>query len=433
MVKTSARRAVFRCVEDYCRSAFEPVPFVPGETYIPVAKQIIGERVMLYLVDAALSGKFASGPWTDRFEARLAKYVGTKYASFCSSGSSANLLALCALPLKPGDEVITPAAVFPTTVSPMVQRDLVPVFVDIELGTYNPTPEAIEEAIGERTKAILVSHALGNPWKMDKILKIAEDKALWLVEDACDSLGSEYMGRRIGSFGHLSTLSFYPAHLLSCGEGGAVLSSDLCLKTQVESFRDWGRSCTCRPGQENRCGKRFDQQMGDLPYGYDHKYIYSNIGYNLKATDLQAAIGLAQMDRLDSDPLRMGFVEARRRNFNALYEGLKHLEDRFILPVPTPSSTPCWFGFALTLREEGERHAWVTELESRKIGTRLLFAGNILRQPGYLNIPHRTVGELKNTDKVMRDAFWIGVHPGITEEMLEYMIKVIKFLAQEER
>lgn len=422
MKKTAGfyRGATLGSAARFCDEAFKPEPFVPGKTYIPVAKQVIGRREVLNLIQVALDGHCACGPYAERFEKALASYVGTDYASFCNSGSSANLLALAALKLRPGREVITTTAVFPTTVNPILQLGLVPVFVDIELGTYNPTPEAIEEAVKHgKTRAIIVSHALGNPCQMHTIMDIALRHDLFVIEDNCDSLGTEYGVRRTGSFGHLATQSFYPAHHISCGEGGAVLTSSASLKIKVESFRDWGRDCTCRPGEHNRCGHRFDLQWGKLPLGYDHKYVYSEIGYNMKATDLQAALGLAQMEALPS------FVEARRENWSKLYQGLEDLEDRFILPIPLPGSAPSWFGFALTLRR-GDRLQVVRALEEKGVGTRLLFAGNILKQPGYLHIPHRTVGELINTDQAMCNSFWVGVHPGLTLEMVDYMVETIR-------
>ena len=389
-----------------------------------MAKQVIGRREVLNLIQVALDGKYACGVYAEKFEKALAEYVGTGYASFCNSGSSANLLALAALKLQPGKEVITTAAVFPTTVNPILQLGLIPVFVDIELGSYNPTSEAIEEAVKHgKTRAIIVSHALGNPCQMHTIMDIAVRHDLFVIEDNADSLGTEYEGLRTGSFGHLATQSFYPAHHLSTGEGGMVLTSSSALKQKVESFRDWGRDCTCRPGEQNRCGHRFNQVKGKLPLGYDHKYVYSEIGYNMKGTDLQAALGCAQMEALPS------FVEARRENWSKLYQGLEDLEDRFIFQIPLPGSAPSWFGFVLTLRR-GDRLGMVQELERRGIGTRLLFAGNILKQPGYLRIPHRVVGDLKNTDKVMRDSFWVGVHPGLTSEMIEYMVETIREVCQ---
>lgn len=416
------KSGIFSVVREYLNDAFKPDPFVPGKTYIPVAKQVIGVREILTLVEVALLGKFSSGPMTEEFEKKMTEYIGMPHASFCNSGSSANLLALLALGLRPGQEVITTAAAFPTTINPILQCRLVPVFIDIELGSYNPSPEAICEALSEKTGAILIGHALGNPCDMRKILQIAVKNLVWVCEDNCDSLGSEYREAKTGSFGSLSTLSFYPAHHISCGEGGMVLSFSPSLKKEIDSFRDWGRNCTCRPGEDNRCGHRFNLKMGDLPLGYDHKYIYSKIGYNLKATDMQAALGIAQMESLPR------FVEKRRENFALLYEGLKDLEDHFILPIPEPNSKPSWFGFPLTLREgrEGSLLELIKKLERAGIGTRRLFAGNILRHPAYKDIPYRKVGDLPNTDITMNQSFWIGVHPGITDEMICYMIDTIK-------
>jgi len=413
---------VLGAVKSYCRRFLKPKPFVPGETYIPVAQQVITEREMLGLVEVALEGQFAAGEKAEQFEKEMASFIGMPFASFCNSGSSANLLALKSLYLQPGMEVITPAAAFPTTISPILQCGLVPVFIDIEMGTYNPSPEAIEDALSEKTRVVLLSHALGNPCDMSWIVQICDDGSLdgediFLVEDNCDSLGSEYKGKKTGSFGSLSTLSFYPAHITSTGEGGMVLSYAESLKKRVDSFRDWGRNCWCKPGQEDTCHRRFDFQMGTLPEGYDHKYIYSNIGYNFKATEMQAALGVAQMQSLP------GFVEKRRSHFSLLYSGLKDLEDRFLLPIPEPHSNPSWFGFPLALRE-GNLRELIQKLEGARIGTRRLFAGNILRHPAYKDIPHRKVGDLPNTDLCMNQTFWIGVHPGITLRMINYILEV---------
>jgi CDP-6-deoxy-D-xylo-4-hexulose-3-dehydrase len=353
----------------------------------------------------------------------------------CNSGSSANLLALSALTsptlgddrLSPGDEVITVAAGFPTTVNPLIQNRLTPVFVDIGLGGYEADPVRVAEAIGPRTKAIMLAHTLGNPFDLDAIGALAKAHDLWLIEDNCDALGAQYRGRTTGTFGDLATLSFYPAHHITMGEGGAVLTSRPKLKTLVESFRDWGRDCWCAPGKADTCGKRFDWQLGDLPCGYDHKYIYSHVGYNLKATDMQAAVGVSQLDKLPR------FIEARKRNWRRLRDGLAPVEEFLVLPEPTPHSEPSWFGFAITVRPDApfSRQALIQFLESRRIGTRLLFGGNLLRQPAYQQMPHRVVGELTNTDIVMNGTFWIGVYPGITDVMVDYMIESVEaFVSQ---
>jgi len=340
------------------------------------------------------------------------------------SGSSANLLAIAALTssklgdrrLRPGDEVITLAAGFPTTVNPILQNGLVPVFVDVTLPTYNIDPARIEAAVSPRTRAIMIAHTLGNPFDLDAVLEVARRHDLWVVEDCCDALGSTYHGRKVGTFGHIGTLSFYPAHHITMGEGGAVFTDDDVLKRAVESIRDWGRDCYCAPGRDNTCGKRFKWQLGDLPRGYDHKYTYSHLGYNLKITDMQAAVGLAQMDRLE------GFIEARRRNFRHLHERLAPLADRLLLPEATPGSDPSWFGFPITLREglATTREDVTRFLERHKVGTRLLFAGNLIRQPYFNGRNHRVSGTLENTDIVMARTFWIGVYPGLTPAMLDY-------------
>ncbi len=356
-----------------------------------------------------------------------------RHAILCNSGSSANLLALSALTspklnerqLRPCDEVITLAAGFPTTVNPILQNLLMPVFLDIELGTYNVNVALLETAVSSRTKAIMIAHTLGNPFNLDAVLEVANKHNLWLIEDNCDAVGSTYNGRLTGSFGHLSTVSFYPAHHITMGEGGCVLTNRAKLKKLVESFRDWGRDCWCAPGVANTCGKRFGWQLGDLPEGYDHKYIYSHIGYNLKMTDMQAAVGVAQLDKLPS------FIATRKQNWQLLYDGLKRYEEFFVLPEATPNSDPSWFGFLLTVRPDApfSRNELVQYLEANQVATRLLFSGNITRQPAYQNIPYRVVGDLTNTDTVMNQTFWIGVYPRINLEMIAYVLSVFaKFL-----
>jgi len=352
-----------------------------------------------------------------------------KYCSLVNSGSSADLLALTALTspklgerrLQPGDEVITVAAGFPSTVSPILQNQLVPVFLDVTLPTYNIDVSQLESALSPRTRAIMVAHTLGNPFDLDAVMNFANKHHLWVIEDNCDATGSLYRDKKTGTFGHLATVSFYPAHHLTMGEGGAVLTNDGQLKRIVESFRDWGRDCHCDPGKDNTCGKRFGWQLGDLPFGYDHKYTYFHIGYNLKMTDMQAAVGCAQLDKLDE------FVTRRQQNFQFLHENLKNLEDFFVLPEATPKSEPSWFGFLLAVRPNSpfSRHQFVQYLEKHKIGTRLLFAGNLLRQPAYKNISCRVVGNLENSDFIMDNAFWVGVFPGISQEMLNYMVEIV--------
>jgi len=401
-------------------------PFIPGETPIPVTGKFFGVQEIASAMLAAGEFWLTSGPHTEEFESKLAKRVGVRHAFMVNSGSSANLVALSALTSKrlgdkrllPGDEVLTVAAGFPTTVAPILQNGLVPVYVDIELGTYVAKSEALEAAIGPKTKAIMMAHTLGNPFNLDVVTKLAEKHNLWLIEDNCDALGGTYREKNLGSFGDLSTLSFYPAHHITTGEGGAVLTRKVALKPIIESFRDWGRDCWCAPGKDNTCLKRYEWQLGELPEGYDHKYTYSHLGYNLKSGDIQAAIGLAQLNRLDT------FTELRRRNWAYLFDGLKKLEEFFILPKATEHSDPSWFGFALTVKPGASktRNQIVQELNEQKIGTRLLFGGNLLRQPAFIGTPRRVISSLENTDRIMNDTFWIGVWPGLSIEILDYMI-----------
>jgi CDP-6-deoxy-D-xylo-4-hexulose-3-dehydrase len=404
-------------------------PFVPGVTQIPVTGKVFGKEELTAAVEASLDFWLTSGPYTEKFESRFAKTVGMRHAFMVNSGSSANLLALTALTspkigeraLKPGDEVITVAAGFPTTVTPILQNNLIPVYVDVDLETYVANEEALESAISPKTKAIMMAHTLGNPFNLDLVEKLAKKHNLWVIEDSCDALGGTYKGKNLGTFGDLSTFSFYPAHHITTGEGGAVLIKKVAHKVIVESFRDWGRDCWCAPGCDNTCLKRYEWKLGELPDGYDHKYTYSHLGYNLKSGDIQAAIGLAQLDRLDS------FVEIRRRNWKYLRDGLASLEECFMLPRATEHSDPSWFGFALTVKKESPltRNQIVQKLNEMKIGTRLLFGGNLLRQPAFAGTPRRVIGDLANTDIVMNDTFWIGVWPGLTIPMLDYMIESI--------
>ena len=404
------------------------LPFRRGETPIPVSGKVLDADDYVALVESSLDGWLTAGRFHDEFERGLARYVGVRNALFVNSGSSANLVALSALTspklgkraLKPGDEVITVAAGFPTTVNPILQNRLIPVFVDITIGTYDAVIDQIREAISPKTRAIMMAHTLGNPFDVDQIKQICKEHGLWLVEDSCDALGSTYGGKRTGSFGDTATLSFYPAHHITTGEGGAVFVNSPLVKKQVESFRDWGRDCYCPTGHDNTCFKRFEWQLGDLPRGYDHKYIYSHIGYNLKATDMQAALGTSQLKKLDR------FVAARKANFNYLKTALSDLPD-FIMPAATENSDPSWFGFPITIREDSglDRTKFLRHLDEKKIGTRLLFAGNLLKQPAYRNIEHRVIGDLKNSDLVMTNTFWLGVYPGLNEEMLSYVSEVI--------
>ncbi|MEV0000359.1 MULTISPECIES: lipopolysaccharide biosynthesis protein RfbH [Streptomyces] len=403
--------------------------FVPGVTEIWPSGAVLDEEDRAALVEAALTMRIAAGPSSRKFESAFARKLGRRKAHLTNSGSSANLLALTALTshvmgerrLKPGDEVITVAAGFPTTVNPIVQNNLVPVFIDVELGTYNTTAERVAQAIGPKTRAIMIAHALGNPFEVAEVAQLAKDHDLFFVEDNCDAVGTYYDGKLTGSFGDLTTVSFYPAHHITMGEGGCVLTSNLQLARVVESLRDWGRDCWCEPGKNNTCLKRFEYQLGNLPKGYDHKYIFSHVGYNLKATDLQAALGLTQLAKLDD------FGAARRRNWRQLREGLADVP-HLLLPEATPRSDPSWFGFVITVQPDApfSRAALVDFLEGRKIGTRRLFAGNLTRQPAYVDQPHRVVGDLTNSDLITDQTFWIGVYPGLTEEMLQYVIASIK-------
>lgn len=419
------REQILELVAQYHAAKFGSSEFRPGASSVPVAGRVFDAAEMVELVDSSLDFWLTAGRFADRFEREFARWMGVRHAVLCNSGSSANLLALSALTseslgerrLKPGDEVITAAAGFPTTVNPSIQNGLQPVFVDVELGTYNVDVGRVEEAIGPRTRAIMLAHTLGNPFDLGAIVDLAARHDLWLIEDNCDALGSTYEGRLTGTFGNLATFSFYPAHHITMGEGGCVVTRESRLKTLVESFRDWGRACWCAPGADNTCGKRFDWQLGELPAGYDHKYIYSHIGYNLKATDMQAAVGVAQLAKLPE------FIAARKRNWQMLYDRLQAWEEYLILPQATPGSDPSWFGFPITVRPEApfSRLDLVRYLESRRIGTRQLFGGNLTRQPAYRNVPFRVVGELTNTDLAMRNTFWIGVYPGLTDVMLDFV------------
>jgi CDP-6-deoxy-D-xylo-4-hexulose-3-dehydrase len=430
--KGDVKQQLFDCARRYFNEEYKAraeKPFIAGETYIPASGKVLDENDLIALLDASLDLWLTAGRYAENFEKDLARFIGTRYCLLVNSGSSANLLAISALTshqlgdrrLKVGDEVITVAAGFPTTVAPIVQNNLVPVFVDIELGSYNADVGQIEAAITTKTRAIFLAHTLGNPFNLDEVMKITEKYNLWLIEDNCDALGSRYREKNTGSFGHISTFSFYPAHHITMGEGGAVATSDPVLYKILLSLRDWGRDCWCPTGRDNTCGKRFSQQHGQLPFGYDHKYVYSHLGYNLKVTDMQAAIGLSQLTKLPR------FFEKRQHNFTLLRDGLKDLEEIFILPRATEYSQPNWFGFPITVRDEAgfSRNQLIEYLEQNKIGTRLLFAGNILKQPAFADrgIKHRIAGDLYNTDKVMNDTFWIGVWPGISEEMISYMLE----------
>lgn len=404
--------------------------FLPGKTLIPFARRVFDENEYVNLVDSSLDGWLTAGRYEEEFELKFANFFGVKSCSLVNSGSSANLIALSTLTskklgerrIKKGDEVITVAAGFPTTVNPIVQIGAVPVFLDIELGTYNIKVEDLEKAYTEKTKAVMLAHTLGNPFNLKVVKEFTDRHNLWLIEDTCDALGSKYNGQLVGTFGDIATVSFYPAHHITMGEGGAVLTNSLKLERIIRSFRDWGRDCYCKPGMSNTCGMRFNQQFGTLPFGYDHKYVYSHIGYNLKITDMQAAVGVAQLEKLE------GFIEKRKYNFKRLKEGLEEFENDLILPKATENSDPSWFGFPITIKEDSKikRYDLVNYLEKNKIMTRMLFGGNLTRQPAYEDVEYRVVGDLKNTDLVMNNTFFIGVYPGITDEMIDYMLQVFK-------
>ena len=428
-MELSSEVLIAQLVKIALRERHPKLDFKAGETVIPVSGKVYGEEELNAAVEASLDFWLTSGPYAEKFENRLAKTVGMRHAHMVNSGSSANLLALTSLTskklgdraLNPGDEVLTVAAGFPTTVTPILQNSLIPVYVDVDLATYVANDQALEAAISPKTKAIMMAHTLGNPFNINLVEKLTKKYNLWLIEDSCDALGGTFNGRNLGSFGDFSTLSFYPAHHITTGEGGAVLSKNAFLKPIVESFRDWGRDCWCAPGCSNTCLKRYEWELGELPQGYDHKYIYSHLGYNLKSGDIQAAIGLAQLDRLET------FVEIRRRNWKYLLDGLSGLEEFFILPKATTGSEPSWFGFAITVRPNGpkSRNEILLSLSDRKIDTRLLFGGNLLRQPAFKDSPQRVHNELSNSNIVMSDTFWLGVWPGLSLYMLDYVIESI--------
>ncbi|MHA6164385.1 lipopolysaccharide biosynthesis protein RfbH [Pseudomonas sichuanensis] len=428
------RQQIAELVGRYAELQMAPKPFVAGQSSVPPAGKVIGAGELQAMTEAVLDGWLTTGRFNEAFEKRLGKYLGRRCVLTTNSGSSANLLAFSALTsprlgdraIKPGDEVIGVAAGFPTTVNPILQFGAVPVFVDVEMGNYNINPALIEAAIGPKTKAIMLAHTLGNPFDLGVIRALCDKYGLWLIEDCCDALGSTYQGRMVGTFGDIGTLSFYPAHHITMGEGGAVFTDSPLLKRIIESFRDWGRDCYCPPGEDNTCGKRFCWQLGSLPEGYDHKYTYSHLGYNLKITDMQAACALAQMDRVDD------FVAARKRNFAWLGERLAGCADKLILPQATRESDPSWFGYPITLRDGCgvKRVELLRYLDEQGVGTRLLFAGNLTRQPYMQGQQYRVAGELPVTDKIMNDTFWIGLWPGLSDDHLEHAARSLETFLQ---
>jgi CDP-6-deoxy-D-xylo-4-hexulose-3-dehydrase len=426
----SVRQEILNLVEAHFNESWPTRPFRPGVDPVPVSGKVFDAEDIRFLVDASLDFWLTTGRYAREFERDFAKVFGLRSALLVNSGSSANLVALTALTsprlgnkrLKPGDEIITVATGFPTTVNPIIQNGCVPVFVDVHLPTYNIDVSQLEAARSDRTRGVMIAHTLGNPFDLDAVAGFCAKHDLWLIEDCCDAVGAEYAGKKVGTFGDLATTSFYPAHHITMGEGGAVLTDSPVLKKIAESYRDWGRDCWCEPGCDNTCGKRFDWQLGSLPHGYDHKYTYSHIGYNLKVTDMQAAVGLSQLRKLPH------FIEARRANFDYLRSALEPFADALLLPEPTPNGAPSWFGFPITVKpaSPASRDQLVRALEARRIGTRLLFGGNLLRQPAYEGTQHRVVGSLTNADRVMKDTFWLGVYPGITRPMMDFVVESIR-------
>lgn len=424
------RSEISKLVAQYANAALHPQPFKPGETVIPPSGKLIGAQELQMMVDASLDGWLTTGRFNAQFEAKLAKFIGVDYLITVNSGSSANLVAFNTLTsnklgeraIKKGDEVIGVAAGFPTTVNPIVQFGAVPVFVDVCMDTHNINVDLIEDAITPKTKAIMLAHTLGNPFNLSRIREICDKYNLWLIEDCCDALGAKHDGRMVGTWGDIATLSFYPAHHITMGEGGAVFTNNPQLKVIAESFRDWGRDCYCAPGCDNTCGTRFNQQHGDLPFGYDHKYVYSHLGYNLKITDMQAACGLAQLDRLEH------FIEKRKNNFELLKSKLVNLTDFIEIATPTENSDPSWFGFPVTIKESSgvSRVDLLKYLDQHKIGTRLLFAGNLTKQPYFKDIEYRVVGELTNTERTMNQTFWLGVQPTVGEAQYDFIVEKLE-------
>jgi CDP-6-deoxy-D-xylo-4-hexulose-3-dehydrase len=440
MSDETLRNRVRDAVGDFYRVAHEPrreAPFIPGETPVPVSGKVYDGEDMANVMEAVLDFWLTTGRFAAAFEKSFSEFLGIRHTLLCNSGSSANLLAISCLTsprlkdrrLHPGDEVITLASGFPTTVNPILQNQLIPVFVDVTIPTYNVDVSQLEAALSTQTRAVFLPHTLGNPFDLDAVTTFCRKHDLYLIEDSCDALGAAYDDRFIGSFGDIATFSFYPAHHITMGEGGALTTNSGELKQLIESFRDWGRDCWCETGHNNTCKRRFDQQFGELPVGYDHKYVYSHIGYNLKLTDFQAALGVSQLQKLPR------FIEIRQRNFQILYDGLKNLEEFFILPEATPHSQPSWFGFPIAVRPEApfSRNELICHLDQAKIDTRLLFGGNLTRQPAFQGAPYRQAGDLKSSDFVMNQVFWIGVYPGLTEEMLVYVVEILWRFVKESR
>jgi CDP-6-deoxy-D-xylo-4-hexulose-3-dehydrase len=424
------KSAILSLVDDYSDINFKEKEFVPGVSEVPVSGKVIGSLELKNMVESSLDGWLTTGRFNEQFEKKLANFLGIKCLLTVNSGSSANLIAFSTLTspklkeraIQKGDEVITVAAGFPTTVNPIIQFGAIPIFIDVKIPTYNINESLVEEAITNKTKAIMLAHTLGNPFNVKKIKEICDKYNLWLIEDSCDALGSKFNNQNVGTFGDLATLSFYPAHHITMGEGGAVFTNSKKLERIAESFRDWGRDCYCEPGKDNTCNKRFGWKLGDLPFGYDHKYTYSHLGYNMKITDMQAACGLAQLERLEQ------FIIKRKENFNFLYKNLKNLEEFLILPEVEKNSDPSWFGFPLSLRKNNKfnRNDLIKHLNDSKIGTRLLFSGNLTKQPYMKDVNFKVQGELKNTDFVMDNTFWIGIYPGLYKSHLEYSVSKIK-------
>ena len=425
---TAIKKEIFDLVKEYYQEAFANKKFISGENKIPVSGKVFDHEELNYIVESALDGWFTTGRFNEAFEKELAKFINTKRVITVNSGSSANLLAFASLTveelgeraIKPGDELISVAVSFPTTLNPALLYGVVPVFVDVDIPTYNIDVTKIEKAISPKTKAIMIAHTLGNPFNVEAVSAIAKKHKLWLIEDCCDALGATFNGKHVGTFGDIGTLSFYPAHHITMGEGGALFTNNSKLVKIIESFRDWGRDCWCASGCDNTCGKRFEWELGDLPFGYDHKYIYSRLGYNLKITDMQAALGLAQLKKLPQ------FIKIRKHNFTRLKKGLADLNDKIISPEPTLNADPSWFGFLITVKENAEitRKQLIAKLTEAKIDTRLLFGGDIRKQPYFKNQKYRVVGDLKNTETILHNAFWIGVTPMINDEMIDYVLGV---------